>query len=68
MDLTIILHHEVSTTGLAARAEAEGGHLPPLTLPKKPFIYVGPEGSRSFGSFHFKPKAHADEEEVSEDE
>ena len=29
---------------------------------------MGPEGSRGFGPFHFKPKAHAEEEEVSEDE
>ena len=41
--------------------------MPPLTLPKKPFIYVRPEGFRGFGSFHFKPKAHAEEEEVLED-
>ena len=25
---------------------------------------VGPEGSRGFGPFHLKPKAHAEEEEV----
>ena len=29
---------------------------------------VGPEGSRGFGPFHFKPKAHAEEEEVLGDE
>ena len=28
---------------------------------------MGPEGSRGFGPFHFKPKAHAEEEEVSKD-
>ena len=27
-----------------------------------------PEGSKGFGPFHFKPKAHAEEEEVPEDE
>ena len=29
---------------------------------------MGPEGYRGFGSFHIKPKAHAEEEEVSNDE
>ena len=29
---------------------------------------VGLEGSRGFGPFHFKPKAHAEEEEVLGDE
>ena len=29
---------------------------------------MGVEGSRGFGPFHLKPKAHAEEEEVSEDE
>ena len=29
---------------------------------------VGPEGPRDFGPFHFKPKAHAEEEEVPGDE
>ena len=29
---------------------------------------MGPKGSRDFGSFHIKPKAHAEEEEVPEDE
>ena len=29
---------------------------------------VGPEGSRGFGPFHLKPKAHAEEEEMSRDE
>ena len=29
---------------------------------------MGLEGSRGFGSFHFKPKAHAEEEEVPEEE
>ena len=29
---------------------------------------VRPEGSRGFGPFHFKPKAHAMEKEVPEDE
>ena len=29
---------------------------------------MGPEGSRGFGPFHFKPKAHAEEEEVPKDE
>ena len=29
---------------------------------------VGPEGPRGFGPFHLKPKAHAEEEEVPEDE
>ena len=29
---------------------------------------VGLEGSRGFGPFHFKPKAHAKEEEVPKDE
>ena len=29
---------------------------------------MGPEGPRSFGPFHLKPKAHAKEEEVLEDE
>ena len=29
---------------------------------------VGPEGFRGFGPFHLKPKAHAEEEEVSGDE
>ena len=29
---------------------------------------MGPEGPRGFGPFHFKPKAHAEEEEVPEDE
>ena len=28
---------------------------------------MGPKGSRGFGPFHFKPKAHAEEEEVFED-
>ena len=28
---------------------------------------VGPEGSRGFGPFHLKPKAHAEEEEVLRD-
>ena len=31
-------------------------------------IIVGPEGSRGFGPFHFKPKAHAEKKEVPEDE
>ena len=30
--------------------------------------YVGPEGSRGFGPFHLKPKAHTEEEEVPDDE
>ena len=29
---------------------------------------VGPEGPRGFDPFHLKPKAHAEEEEVPEDE
>ena len=29
---------------------------------------MGPEGSRDFGPFHFKPKAYAEEEEMPEDE
>ena len=29
---------------------------------------MGPEGSRGFGPFYFKPKAHAEEEEVPKDE
>ena len=29
---------------------------------------MGPEGPRGFGSFHLKPKAHAEEEEVPGDE
>ena len=29
---------------------------------------VGPEGPRGFGPFHFKPKAHTEEEEVPGDE
>ena len=29
---------------------------------------MGPEGPRGFGSFHLKPKAHAEEEEVPRDE
>ena len=29
---------------------------------------MGPEGSRGFSLFHFKPKAHAEEEEVPKDE
>ena len=29
---------------------------------------MGPESSRGFGPFHIKPKAHAEEEEVLEDE
>ena len=29
---------------------------------------VGPKGSRGFDPFHFKPKAHTEEEEVPEDE
>ena len=29
---------------------------------------MGLEGSRGFGPFHFKPKTHAEEEEVPEDE
>ena len=32
------------------------------------FGTVGPKGSRDFGPFHIKPKAHAEEEEVPEDE
>ena len=31
-------------------------------------LIVGPEGSRGFGPFHFKPKAHVEEEEMPEDE
>ena len=31
-------------------------------------VCVGPEGPRGFGPFHLKPKAHAEEEEVSGDE
>ena len=30
--------------------------------------YVGPEGSRGFGPFHLKPKAHTEEEKVPKDE
>ena len=30
--------------------------------------FVGPEGSRGFGPFHLKPKAHAEEKEVPGDE
>ena len=30
--------------------------------------YVGPEGSRGFGPFHLKPKAHTEEEKVPRDE
>ena len=30
--------------------------------------FVGPEGSKGFGPFHFKPKAHTKEEEMPEDE
>ena len=30
--------------------------------------YCGVKGSRDSGPFHIKPKAHADEEEMSEDE
>ena len=29
---------------------------------------MGLEGSRGFGPFHFKPQAHAEEEEVPDDE
>ena len=29
---------------------------------------VGPKGFRDFGTFHIKPKTHAEEEEVPEDE
>ena len=29
---------------------------------------MGSEGPKDFGLFHLKPKAHAEEEEVSEDE
>ncbi len=29
---------------------------------------MGPEGSRGFGPFRFKPKAHAEEKEMSENE
>ena len=29
---------------------------------------MGPEGFRGFGPFHFKPKAHVEEEEMPEDE
>ena len=29
---------------------------------------VGPKGSRGFSPFHLKPKAHAEEEEVPENE
>ena len=29
---------------------------------------MGPKGPREFGSFHLKPKAHAEEKEVSGDE
>ena len=29
---------------------------------------MGPKGSRDFSLFHIKPKAHAEEEEVPEDE
>ena len=28
---------------------------------------MGPKGSRGFGPFHFKPKAHTEEEEVPEE-
>ena len=31
-------------------------------------VIVGPEGSRGFGLFHLKSKAHAKEEEVPGDE
>ena len=31
-------------------------------------LIVGLEGSRGFGPFHFKPKAHAEKKEVLEDE
>ena len=31
-------------------------------------VCVGPKGSRGFGPFHLKPKAHADEEDVPGDE
>ena len=31
-------------------------------------VVVGPEGPRGFGPFHPKPKVHAEEEEVPEDE
>ena len=31
-------------------------------------ISMGPEGFRDFSPFHFKPKAHVEEEEVPEDE
>ena len=31
-------------------------------------IVVGPEGPRGFNPFHLKPKAHAEEEEVPNDE
>ena len=37
-------------------------------LDKRKYSLVGPEGSRDFGPFHFKPKVHAEEKEVSEDE
>ena len=29
---------------------------------------MGPKGSRGFGPFHFKPKAHAEEKKAPEDE
>ena len=29
---------------------------------------MGPEGSKGFGPFHIKPKAHVEEEEMFEDE
>ena len=35
---------------------------------KLPLYPVGPKGSKGFGPFHFKPKVHAEEKEVSEDE
>ena len=37
-------------------------------ITKHHLITVGPEGSRGFDPFHFKPKAHAEEEEVPKDE
>ena len=35
---------------------------------KLPLYPVGPKGSKGFSPFHFKPKVHAEEEEVPEDE
>ena len=40
----------------------------PKKKKKNLMVIVGSEGSRGFGPFHLKPKAHAEEEEVPMDE